>query len=300
MTSKKYTFSTFETCTFAQYNQNEYGAGLCMNPFLKWPGGKRWLANMIKDIAPQQYSKYYEPFLGGGAVFFSLAPKNALISDVNPELVNLYTAMRDCPMDLKQYMCDHNRLHSKEYYYRIRSAQFTEPVERAARFLYLNRTCYNGMYRVNRQGQFNVPIGTKSNCIYDIELFEEYARMLKNVDICTNDFSATIQQATAGDLIFADPPYASAQKNDTSFLKYNDRLFTWDDQIRLHNALVAARIRGVSIILTNANNQEIKDLYSNSGFFIMEVSRTSNIASKTEKRTIVSELIITSFPHRNA
>ena len=271
-----------------------------MNSFLKWPGGKRWLANTIKDIAPRQYLTYYEPFIGGGAVFFCLAPNKAVISDINPDLVNLYTMMRDFPLLLKERICNHNKLHSKEYYYRIRSTNFTDPIDRAARFLYLNRTCYNGMYRVNRQGQFNVPIGTKSNCTYDIEMFEEYSRALKNVDISTNDFAVTIQQATAGDLIFADPPYASAQKNDTSFLKYNDRLFTWDDQIRLHNALVAARIRGVNIILTNANNKEIKDLYSDSGFFISEVSRTSNIASKTQKRTIVSELLITSFSHRDA
>ena len=271
-----------------------------MNPFLKWPGGKRWLTNTIKDIAPQQYSKYYEPFIGGGAVFFSLAPQKAVISDINLDLVNLYTVMRDHPLLLKEYMCTHNRLHNKEYYYKMRSTQFDDPIERAARFLYLNRTCYNGMYRVNRQGQFNVPIGTKSDCIYDVELFEEYSSVLKNVEISANDFATTIQQASAGDLIFADPPYASSQKDNTSFLKYNDRLFTWDDQIRLHNALVAARTRGVSIILTNANNQEIKDLYSNSGFCIVEVARSRNIASKTENRTVVSELLITSFPHRNA
>lgn len=271
-----------------------------MNPFLKWPGGKRWLVNNIKSIAPKEYTKYFEPFLGGGAVFFSLAPNNALISDINPELINLYIVMRDSPSLLKEYMCKHNELHCKEYYYRIRTTQFTNAIEQAARFLYLNRTCYNGMYRVNRQGHFNVPIGTKSDCIYDLEQFEDYSKLLNNIEISANDFAQTIQQAQNGDLIFADPPYASAHKNDTGFLKYNDRLFTWDDQIRLHNALVSAKMRGVSVILTNANHQEITDLYANSGFYISEVSRASSIASKAEKRTIIKELLITSFPHGNA
>lgn len=271
-----------------------------MNPFLKWPGGKRWLTSTIKDIAPQKYSKYYEPFLGGGAVFFSLIPEKAVISDINPELVNLYIVMRDHPIHLKKCLCSHHKLHSESYYYRIRSTLFTDPVEQAARFLYLNRTCYNGMYRVNRQGQFNVPIGTKRDCIYDIELFEEYSEALSNAEISTNDFATTIQQSTSGDLIFADPPYASARKKDTGFLKYNNQLFNWDDQIRLHNTLVSAKMRGVSVILTNANHQEIKDIYTNSGFFIKEVTRVSSIASKVENRTPVSELLITSFPHTNA
>jgi len=270
-----------------------------MNSFLKWPGGKRWLTNVIKDLVPQQYSNYYEPFLGGGAVFFSLTPKKGVISDINPELINLYTAMRDYPLTLKHLMRQHQELHSHEYYYQIRSKQYIDPVEQAARFLYLNRTCYNGMYRVNRNGQFNVPIGTKTDCIYDVDLFEEYSFALKNVKISTNDFAVTIQQASSDDLIFADPPYASAQKKDTPFLKYNDRLFTWDDQTRLHNVLVAAKMRGVKVILTNANYQEIKDIYTESGFFITEVNRTSNIASKSDKRSIVSELLITSFPQVN-
>lgn len=269
-----------------------------MNPFLKWPGGKRWLINMIKDIKPQHFSEYFEPFLGGGAIFFALAPKKGIISDINPELVNLYTVMRDHPILLKEHMCTHHKRHNNEYYYKIRSAKFTESVERAARFLYLNRTCYNGMYRVNKHGEFNVPIGTKCDCIYDIALFEQYSAALSNVEISACDFAVTIQRANNGDLVFADPPYASAQKNDKGFLKYNDHLFSWDDQIRLHNLLVAAKTRGVSIILTNANHQEIKDLYSNSGFFIKEVTRTSSIASRADRRTIVSELLITSFPYK--
>lgn len=269
-----------------------------MNSFLKWPGGKRWIADVIKNIAPQQYLNYYEPFLGGGAIFFSLTPPQGIISDINQELINLYIAMRDHPLLLKEYMQLHQELHNREYYYRIRAKQYVDSVEQAARFLYLNRTCYNGMYRVNKKGEFNVPIGTKTDCVYDIERFEEYSLVLKNIEISNNDFAVTLQKASNNDLIFADPPYVSAQKNNKHFLKYNDRLFTWDDQIRLHNELVKAKMRGASIILTNADCQEIQDLYTSSGFHIKKVVRTSNIASKAENRSIVSELLITSFSQK--
>lgn len=269
-----------------------------MTPFLKWPGGKRWLIHNIAGIMPQSYNKYIEPFLGGGAMFFLLEPNDAIISDINPDLINLYLVMRDNPLFLQECMREHHRLHDKEHYYMIRNTELTDPVEQAARFLYLNRTCYNGMYRVNRQGRFNVPIGTKHDCVYDIDLFQDYSKVLENVEIIVSDFALPIQRAGEGDLIFADPPYASSNKKDNGFLKYNDKLFTWDDQIRLYNELVAAKTRGASIILTNANCGEIKELYSD--FYISEVSRTSSIASKKEKRTTVSELLITSFPQGEA
>ena len=204
--------------------------------------------------------------------------------------------MRDFPSLLKEQMRYHHMHHNDEYYYTVRATHYANPVEQAARLLYLNRTCYNGLYRVNHKGEFNVPIGTKSNCIYDIDVFEKYALALKKMEITTDDFAVTIQKATAGDLIFADPPYASAQKKNNSFLKYNDKLFTWDDQVRLHKELVASKKRGATVILTNADNLEIQNMYVSSDFYVKEVIRTSNVAGVTEKRTAVSELLITSFP----
>lgn len=200
------------------------------------------------------------------------------------------------PSQLKEKMLRHNALHNKEYYYQIRGTQFPDNIDSAARFLYLNRTCYNGMYRVNRQHVFNVPIGTKNDCIYDVDYFNDYSIMLKKVELATCDFSLSIRRAGREDLIFADPPYASADKKSTGFVKYNDHLFGWEDQIRLHDELVAAKERGASIILTNANYQEIKEMYEKSEFYISEVSRISSIASNTEKRNKVKELLITSFP----
>ena len=221
-------------------------------PFLKWPGGKRWFVKSYLDIFPKDYNNYYEPFLGGGSVFFALQPANGMLTDVNEELINTYVVMRDYPDKLRNIMLQHQQNHCNEYYYIMRNQSYTRTIEGAARFLYLNRTCFNGMYRVNKNGIFNVPIGTRDNCIADIELFEEYAKLLKGMQITTADFEVIIKKAKAGDLIFADPPYAVQKKQD-GFIKYNDKLFTWADQERLCRCLSEANERGVYVVLTNVN-----------------------------------------------
>ena len=264
-----------------------------MQPFLKWPGGKRWLAANSERYFPQDYNHYFEPFLGSGSVFFTLLPVNATISDINEELINLYTVMRDQPIELQDEMRRHQELHCNEYYYTVREQTPISPLKRAGRMLYLNRTCYNGMYRVNRDGMFNVPIGTKNNCIYDIDQFENYSNALRGAELLASDFSAVIDRANEGDLIFADPPYTMSKKS--GFIKYNQRIFSWADQNRLLSALNQAKERRVKIVITNANCQEIKDLYALHGYTIHTHQRSSTISSQVEKRTTVDELIITSF-----
>ena len=150
------------------------------------------------------------------------------------------------------------------------------------------------MYRVNKEGKFNVPIGTKNNCVYDIDLFDEYAQILKEANIFTDDFEKTIAKAKQGDLIFADPPY-TVQKSQDGFIKYNDQLFTWNDQERLFNCLKEAKKRGVIIILTNVNCKEIREMYSSDGFFIKDLKRVSTIAGNATKRGVITELLITSY-----
>ena len=263
-----------------------------MLPFLKWPGGKHWLIQKYSDRIPNQFEHYYEPFVGGGAIFFSLLPQNATISDINPELINLYIIMRDKPLQLREEMEKHQKRHCKDYYYQIRATAMTKDVERAGRFLYLNRTCYNGMYRENRNGQFNVPKGTKENCIYDIDSFLDYSTALKNTTILATDFSVILDAAGDKDLIFADPPYKS--KNGTEFIKYNDKLFSWEDQLRLYRSLTEAKARGAKIILTNADYPEIRELYCECGFITETVYRNSMIAGKNGKRGQVGELLIIS------
>lgn len=265
-----------------------------ITPFLKWPGGKQWFIKHNLDIFPDRFNNYYEPFLGGGAVFFALQPSKAILSDINTELINLYVCMRDNPQGLRCIMEDHQRQHSEQYYYDVRECEYTTSLEKAGRFLYLNRTCFNGMYRVNRQGKFNVPIGTKNNCSYDLDMFGKYSELLKRTDLISSDFMSIIENAKENDLIFADPPYA-VQKKQNGFIKYNDRLFTWKDQERLFKSLLAAKQRGVSVVLTNVNCREVREMYKSGGFFLQEISRTSSIAGDVSKRRKITELLITSY-----
>lgn len=266
-----------------------------LDPFLKWPGGKRWFISKFRDMVPQKYNRYIEPFVGGGSIFLALQPTTAIISDINTELINVYISMRDNPSKLAEIMEYHQKRHSKEYYYRVRSTVPRDNLRKAGRFLYLNRTCFNGMYRVNLQGDFNVPIGTKTNCTYDINLFEDYAKELNNKEIFVNDFSPVIKRATADDLVFVDPPYTVAH-NQNSFIKYNEHLFTWDDQERLLNELCNARDRGAIIIATNANYNKLREMYSGHGFHIQTIERYSSISGKVDKRGKQEELLITSSP----
>jgi len=264
-----------------------------LTPFLKWVGGKRWFVQKYLNVFPKEYSRYYEPFVGGGAAFFSLAPPQSVLSDINEEITNLYIVMRDNPLKLKYFMQKHQKNHSSEYYYFIRAKSYSDNIERAARTLYLNRTCFNGLYRVNRSGQFNVPIGTKNNCVYDIDYFEDYSKTLKQSIIRTEDFGIAISRAKEDDLIFADPPYVSTQNQD-GFIKYNEKLFTWADQERLLKKLVEARAQGVNIVATNANFNEIKEMYLQKDFNVVEIERCSTVAGNNSKRGVVKELLITS------
>jgi len=267
-------------------------------PFLKWPGGKRWLTSKYCDCFPKQYNQYYEPFLGGGAIFFFLQPTHATLSDVNEKLIVLYKVIRDNCSELAKSMRMHQKSHCKEYYYKTRCAYFDDPVQSASQFLYLNRMCYNGMYRVNKAGQFNVPIGTKQNCIYDIDQFTAYSALLKGVELEVADFSVIVNRARESDLVFIDPPYTIAL-NQNSFIKYNDRLFTWDDQDRLLKALCTARDRGAYVMGTNANYDMLKTMYLAHGFHVKVVERFSVISSKADKRKRQEELLITSYPVDN-
>lgn len=266
-------------------------------PFLKWPGGKRWFVAKYHDYFPRKINRYIEPFLGGGSVYFRLQPKNALLSDINTELILLYKVMRDNPSELKNLLKHHQLNHSKEYYYEIRNQDPDDELLKAGRFLYLNRTCFNGMYRVNRSGRFNVPIGSKHFFTFDLELFDIYSEILRSADIQSKDFSEVINQAAKGDFIFVDPPYTIAH-NQNSFIKYNEKLFTWEDQIRLVKELCVARENGAIILATNANYNLLKELYESNGFFTRVLVRYSSIAGKPEGRGRKKELLISSSPFR--
>lgn len=266
-----------------------------MHPFLKWPGGKRWLTANYRNIFPSEFNHYFEPFLGGGSVFFSLMPPQATISDTNCELINTYQIMARKPAQLRALLMQHQEHHSSDHYYAVRANIPHSTVERAARFLYLNRTCFNGMYRVNYLGEFNVPIGSKKQFVYDVDQFEEYSKVLHNAHIRKQDFVNTIREASEGDFIFADPPYTTVSNQDY-FIKYNEKLFSWRDQNRLLNALTRARDKGVIIISTNAYNAELQQMYINRHFYTQVLHRFSSISGQAAGRGTLKELLVSSYP----
>lgn len=267
-------------------------AGRRIVPFLKWAGGKRWLVSGHSSLFPAQYNKYIEPFLGSAAVYFHLAPKRALLTDVNPDLINVYQVIQRDWLALVEMLRSYQERHSDEYYYAVRAAALDDRIDRAARFIYLNRTCWNGLYRVNKKGLFNVPRGTKDSVILDTDDFEATARFMKGAVIKVADFESSIDRAKSGDLIFVDPPY-TAKHNQNGFLKYNENIFSWEDQLRLKCALERADTRGALIVLTNANHKSVRDLYS--GFRKQTLSRQSVLAGRVSARGATEELVVRNF-----
>ena len=259
-------------------------------PFLKWAGGKRWLANKIVELAHPLDGQYIEPFLGSGAVYFSLRPTKAILSDANVELINTYQAIKEEPARIACLLREHQRYHSKEYYYKMRNYKPRCMFRKAARFIYLNRTCWNGLYRVNLSGKFNVPIGTKSTVIMETDDWAAVAGMLEPAKLFCGDFEKSIEMAREGDLVFADPPY-TVKHNLNGFIKYNDALFSWSDQIRLRDALLRAKGRGARVIVTNAHHASIKDLYRKD-FRLEPIERASVLAGSSAHRGRYEELLI--------
>lgn len=259
-------------------------------PFLKWAGGKRWFADRCLHLVPRDYRRYVEPFLGSGAMFFALRPGDAVLSDLNPDLINCYRAIRDAPEGIGERLAEHHRRHDKAHYYDTRAAKPDDPVERAAWFIYLNRTCWNGLYRVNRKNEFNVPIGTKTNVVLPNDDFVGASRILSDIKILHQDFEATLDAAADGDFVFVDPPY-TVKHNLNGFLKYNDKIFSWADQLRLRDAVVRAAARGARILVTNANHVSIREIYDGVGRHQV-VGRASVLAASAAHRSQTEELVI--------
>lgn len=263
-----------------------------LTPFIKWAGGKRWLVSNHPEIFPKSFGRYVEPFLGSGAVFFHLKPPNAILTDVNEELINAYRIVRSKRLQLAAALVDHQQNHSDEYYYAIRTSSPAGSVDRAARFLYLNRTCWNGLYRVNRRGEFNVPRGTKNEVVLSSDNFASLAKVLKGVSLAVADFEYAIDQAERGDLLFVDPPY-TVKHNLNGFVKYNDQIFSWTDQIRLRDALTRASKRRVKIVMTNANHRSVRALYA--GFKQSALRRHSILSGSAHARGETEELLVKNF-----
>jgi DNA adenine methylase len=267
-------------------------------PFLKWPGGKRWLVQKHGALFPSTFSRYIEPFLGGGAVFFHLLPAKAVLADANAELINVYNAIRRHPDAIDKGLRLLHEQHSHQLYYRIRSARPTDAIERALRFIYLNRTCFNGMYRVNKKGEFNVPMGSKELVEYPNGFLRAIAKHLSTATLKVADFEETIDSAGKGDFVFVDPPY-TVMHNNNNFIKYNASLFSWEDQVRLSSAIKRAAARGADIMLSNADNHSVETLYFDFGQH-HRIVRSSVLAAESEHRCLTSELLITTYGPENA
>jgi DNA adenine methylase len=265
-----------------------------MAPFLKWAGGKRWLVSRHADWLRADARRYIEPFLGSGAVFFHLQPSTAVLSDLNGELIRTYQVLREKPDSVVRHLKKHQLLHSHDYYYRVRKSVPRTDASRAAKFIYLNRTCFNGLYRVNLQGVFNVPKGTKDKVLLPTDDFLRISRVLKGATLQACDFTVTLSHAGEGDFVYIDPPY-TVKHNSNNFLKYNEQIFSWADQKRLSVALAEAAARGASILISNADHQCIHDLYSAKCWTHLTASRSSNLASSAQFRRGTTETVISNY-----
>ena len=273
-----------------------------VKPFVKWAGGKRQILDKLKEHLPEEYNTYYEPFVGGGALLFELEPQNAVINDFNDELINVYKVLCDEVKFNKmiKLLNKHEAKHSEEYYYEIRNKDrnkrsFKKLAEhtRAARTIYLNKACFNGLYRVNSKGEFNVPFGKKDKVnTYEgsnLNLLNYYLSS-NNFQILNGDFEKAVETAQKGDFIYFDPPYDS----DTStFTSYTEIGFGKDEQIRLAKVFKDLSNRGCHVMLSNHNTKLINELYSEFNIHVIEAKR--NINSNGQKRGSVEEVIITNY-----
>lgn len=268
-------------------------------PFLKWAGGKRQLLPEIRKYIPKKINTYYEPFLGAGAVLFDIQPKKAVINDINTELINTYIAIRDHVDELINDLKKHKN--EKEYFYAIRDLDRKEEfkelslVERASRIIYLNKTCFNGLFRVNSQGHFNVPFGKYKNpqIVNEIVLRAVHNYLNSNdITILNVDFEKAVENAKKGDFIYFDPPYDPVS-DTSSFTGYSLYGFDKDDQIRLRDLFVELDKRGCKVLLSNSATDFIKDLYKD--FHIEVISANRNINANASRRGKIDEVLVMNY-----
>jgi DNA adenine methylase len=260
-------------------------------PFLKWPGGKRWLIPWLKKfISEIEFDRYFEPFLGGGALFFALRPRKAVLSDVNPDLINVY---RQAKLQSDELIEGLQAIPVNAHtYLKLRRAVPEDPLQRAIRFLYLNRTAFSGIYRLNQEGQFNVPYGGGDRTpepLWRDELLVRAARRLQRARLIAADFESALEDAGEGDLVYCDPTYTVAH-NKNGFIRYNERNFAWEDQKRL--ALCCRRLarRGAVVIVSNAYHSDIFDVFRPRQHFVLK--RNSLLCPDIAKRRAVQEVVM--------
>lgn len=260
-------------------------------PFLKWAGGKRWLAPHLGPLINGS-ARLVEPFVGSGAVFFMATPPAGLLSDVNGDLVATFRAVRDQPEALLR------RLSSLQInldaFESMRRWHPTSVLERAVRLIYLNRTAFNGLYRVNRLGEFNVPFGCKKGTrLCDRDSIRSASRALAKAQIIHQDFRIALSQVQPSDVVYADPPYTVKHDNN-GFRRYNETIFSWEDQQDLANSLQKLVKKGVRVIVSNAHHDTISAMYSKTAFRAFVVTRTTCMAGDASRRGTCQEWLLVS------
>lgn len=271
-------------------------------PFVKWAGGKRQIIDELKKCIPEEYNTYFEPFVGGGALLFELSPKKAVINDYNTELINVYECIKN--EDKFSKMCNelnrHETNHSEEYYYEIRNLDKDKKkfnrlsdYKRAARTIYLNKACFNGLYRVNSKNEFNVPFNKKTKVnTYDGQNLGIVHSFLNfnDIKILNCDFEESVKNAKKGDFIYFDPPYDS---DTTTFNSYTEDGFGKEEQVRLAKVFKELSDRGCYVMASNHNTKLVNELYSEFNIYVIQAKR--NINANGKKRGKVEEVIITNY-----
>ena len=273
-------------------------------PFVKWAGGKRQLIPILNQNLPESFSTYYEPFLGGGALLFHiLTDKNGQkcsVSDLNSDLVLAYTTIRDRIDTLINSLKNHEKNYQKDsesYYYSIRESNPRSEIEKTSRLIFLNRTCFNGLYRVNRKGKFNVPLGKYSNPnIINEENIRAVSHILQSsrISIKCRDFEAVLRDAKKGDLVYFDPPYQPVSTT-SNFTSYTNKDFTYDDLTRLAELCLKLDSRGCKVLLSNSDSKEVTDIFAKNPWKVIRIEANRSINSNSKKRTGHFELLIKNY-----
>jgi DNA adenine methylase len=269
-----------------------------VKPFLRWAGGKTWLVNDLVDLLPPKFNNYHEPFLGSAAVFirlksFGLLPNYTYLNDSNKHLINAYRQIKNH----HNAVCKHLKKYrnNEKLYYQIRQRKTSDRLINAAEFIFLNRTCFNGLYRVNLNGEFNVPYGFKKyQTFFDYNNIRQVHKLLeKKVKLTSNDFFDTLSNVQKGDLVFIDPPYTVKHDNN-GFIRYNEKIFAWEDQLRLKCYIEEIVGRKAFFIMTNASHNSIKNLFGSVVTPVIK-KRSSLISGTMNARGSVNELIFSNY-----
>ncbi len=273
-------------------------------PFVKWAGGKRQLIPILNENLPKSFGTYFEPFLGGGALLFHILTERkdqkCSISDLNSDLVLTYTIIRDRIDELISSLKNHERNYhkdSKSYYYSVRESNPRSEIEKTSRLLFMNRTCFNGLYRVNSKGKFNVPLGKYTNPnIVNEENLRAVCSILQSsrVAIKCRDFESVLRDAKKGDLVYFDPPYQPVS-DTANFTSYTNKSFTYEDLNRLAELCLELDSKGCNVLLSNSDSKDVAELFSNKSWKIKKIQANRSINSNSKKRTGHFELLIKNY-----